>query len=164
MSTGKTLSDSAQVLPYALEKLGCKTTSLAPYAYILDYPDNCVLAVLRTEDVNKVKQGTKYYIISVPDSTNKFVFEVKNNPQIHCGERTGFYPTNYDPLCVAIISGGFDQRSGRNLGKQRNCATQLLQYIPPTANNGLAQINAYDPKHTSHKTGNEDMYLNKYGL
>ena len=55
MSTGKVLTDSAQVLPCALEELGCETTFLDPYAYICDYPDNCVLSVLRTEDVNMVK-------------------------------------------------------------------------------------------------------------
>ena len=61
---------------------------------------------------------------------------------------------------VAIIGGGFDLRSGRNLGKERNGATQLLQYIAPTENNGFAQLYVYDPKHTSHKTSDEDMYLN----
>ena len=60
MSTGKVSSDSAQVLPCALEELGCETTSWDPYAYIWDYPDNCVLSVLRSEDANMVKQGTKY--------------------------------------------------------------------------------------------------------
>ena len=160
MSTGKILSDSAQVLPCALEELGCETTSLDPYAYIWDYPDDCELSVLQTEDVNMVKQGTKYYIISGPDSTTKLVFDVKNSPQKHCGKPTVFYPTKYDSLYIAIISGGFDLRSGRNLGKERNGATQLLQYIPPTENNGFAQLYAYDPKHTSHKTSDEDMYLN----
>ena len=123
MSTGKNLSDSALVLPCALEKLGCETTSLDPYAYIWDYPDNCVLSVLRTEEVNKVKQGTEYYIISGPDSTTKFVFEVNNHPQKHCGKPTDIYSTDYDSLYVAIISGGFDLRSGKNLGKVRNGAT-----------------------------------------
>ena len=160
MSTGKVLSDFAQVLPCALEELGCETTSLDPYAYIWDYQDNCVLSVLQTEDVNMVKQGTKYYVISGPDSTTKFVFEVKNNPQKHCGKPTDIYPTNYDSLYVAIISGVFDLRSGRNLGKERKGATQLLQYIPPTENNGFAQLYASDPKHTSHKMSDEDMYLN----
>ena len=89
-------SDSAQVLPIALEELGSETTSLDPYAYIWDYPDNCVLSVLRTEEVNMVKQGAKYYIISEPDSTTKFVFEVKNDAQKHCGKATDIYPTNYD--------------------------------------------------------------------
>ena len=42
MSTGKVLSDYAQVLPCALEELGCGTTSLNPYANIWDYPCNCV--------------------------------------------------------------------------------------------------------------------------
>ena len=115
MSTGKVLSDSAQVLPCALEKLGCETTSLDPYAYIWDCPDNCVLSVLPTEDVNMVKQGAMYYIIRGPDSTTKFVFEVKNSPQKHCGKPTDIYATNYDSLYVAIISGGFDLRSERNL-------------------------------------------------
>ena len=55
MSTGKVLSDSAQVLLCALEELGCETTSLDPYVYIWDYPDNCVLSVLRTEEVNMAK-------------------------------------------------------------------------------------------------------------
>ena len=160
MSTGKVLSDSAQVLPCALEELGCETTSLDPYAYIWDYPDNCVLSVLRTEDVNMVKQGTKNYIITGPDSTTKFVFELKDNPQKHCGKPTDIYPTNYDSLYVLNISGGFDLRSGWNLGKERNGATQLLQYIPLTENNGFARLYAYDPKHTSHKTSDEGMYLN----
>ena len=160
MSTGKVLSDSAQVLPCALEELGCETTSLDPYAYKWDYPDNCVLSVLRTEDVNMVKQGTKHYIISGPGSTTKIVFEVKNNPQKHCEKQTDIYPTNYDSLYVAIISGGFDLRSGQNPGKERYGATQLLQYIPPTENNGFAQLYAYDPKHKSHKTSDEDLYLN----
>ena len=73
---------------------------------------------------------------------------------------TDTYPTNYDSLCVAIISGGFDLRSGRNLGKERNGATQVIQYIPPTENNGFAQVYAYDPKHTPYKISVEDMYLN----
>ena len=160
MSTGKVLSDSAQVLPCASEELRCETTLLQPYAYIWDYPDNCVLSVFRTEDVNTVKQGTKIYIISGTDLTTKFVFEVKNNPQKHCGKPTDIYPTNYDSVYVANISGGFDLRSGRNLGKERNGATQLLQYIPPTENNGFARLYAYDSKHTSHKTSDEDMYSN----
>ena len=73
-----------------------------------------------------LKQGTIYYIISRPDSTTKFVFEVKNSLQKHCEKPTDIYPTHYDSLYVAIISGGFDLRFGRNLGKERNGATQLL--------------------------------------
>ena len=157
ISTPKLLSYSVQVLPCALEEVGCETTSLDPYAYKWDYPDNCVLSVLRTEDVNMVKQGTKLYIISGLESSTKFVFEVENNHQKHCGKPTDNHPTLYDSLYVVIISGGFDLRSGMNLGKERNGATQLLRYIPPTENNGFAQIYSYDSKHTSHKTNDEDM-------
>ena len=94
MSSGKVLFDSAQVLPCALEELGCETTSLDPYAYIWDYPNNCVLSVLQTADVNMVKQGTQFYITSGPDSTTKLVFEVENNPRKHCGKPTDTYPIN----------------------------------------------------------------------
>ena len=64
MPTGKVLSDSAQVLTCALEQIGCETTSLDPYAYIWDCLENCVLLVLRTEEVDMVKQGTEHYTIS----------------------------------------------------------------------------------------------------
>ena len=138
MSTGKDLSDSAQVLPCALEDLGCESTSLDPYAYIWGYPDNCVLSVLRTGEVNMVKQGTKYFIIRGPDLTTKFVFEVEKNPQEHSGKKTYSYPTNYDSLYVALISGSFDLRSIRNFGKERNGTFQLLQYIAPSEKNGFA--------------------------
>ena len=75
------------------------------------------------------------------------------------GKPTDIYPTKYDSLYVAKNSGGFDLRSGRNLGNELNGATQLLQYIVPTDNNEFALLYAYDPKHTSQKTSDEDMYL-----
>ena len=123
MSTEKVLSDSAQVLPCALKELGCETTSLDPSAYIWDYPDNCVSSILRSEEANMVRQGTKFYIISGPDSTTKFVFEVKKHYSKTFGKPTDIHLTIYDSLYVAIISGGFDLRSGRNLGTERNGAT-----------------------------------------
>ena len=107
-----------------------------------------------------VKQRKRHDINSGPHSTTDFVIEVKNNSEKHCGKSTDVNPTNYDSLLGAIISGGFDLRSGRNLGKERNGATQLLQYIAPTENIGFTQLYPCDPKHTSHKTSDEDMYLN----
>ena len=76
ISTGKILSNSAQFLTCASQELCCETTSLDPYVVIWDYPDNCVLSVLRTKEVNMVKQEMKEYSISGPDSTTKFVFDV----------------------------------------------------------------------------------------
>ena len=119
-----------------------------------------VLSVLLTEEANMLEQATKYYIISGPNSTTKVVFEVENNPQKHCGKPAIFNPTNYDSLYNAIISGALDLRSERNLCKERDGATQLLQHMASTENNGFVQFYAYNPKHTSHKTSDEDIKQN----
>ena len=74
-----------------------------------------------------VKQGKKYYVISGTDSSSKFVFEVKTNPQKHCGKPTSIYPTNYDSLYMDHLSKGFDMDTGRNLG--RNQTEQPRSYI-----------------------------------
>ena len=160
MSTGKVLSDSTQVLSCALEELGFDTNSLNPYAYICENPKNCVLSVRRTEEFDMMKT-TMYYNISGRDSTTKFVFEVRNNPQKHCRNPTDIYPTKYNSVYVALISGGFELRSGLKLGEERSGATQSLHYRAPTENDGFPQLYAYDPKHKSHKTCDENMYLNK---
>ena len=88
------------------------------------------------------------------------MFDDKNTPQKHCGKPTDVYPTNYDSFNVAITSEDFDLRSRRNVAKERNGATSFLQYVAPTENKIFAQLYAYDPKQTSHKTSDEDMYLN----
>ena len=141
MEIGKVLSDMGLILPCALEELGCETTSLDPYAYIWDYPENCVLSVLPTEEVNMVKQDTKYYVIIGKDSTSKFVFEVKNNPQKHCGKPTLLYPTK---LYMARLSEGFDMDSGRNLGREKNGATKILHYLGPGVKNSFGQLYAHN--------------------
>ena len=78
-----------------------------------------------------------------------FVVKVKSNPKKRLRKPTDIHPTNCDSLHVALIGGGFDLRSGRILRKERNGANQLLQYIPPTENNGFAQFYAYD-QNTGH--------------
>ena len=92
-----------------------------------------------------VKQHNKYYVISGSDSTSKFVFEVKNNPQKHCGKPTPIYPTNYDLLYMAQISEGFDMDSGRNLGREKNGATNILQYLGPRQKSDFGQLYAHNP-------------------
>ena len=93
-----------------------------------------------------VKQDTKYYVISGKDSTSKFVFEVKNNPQKHCGKPTPIYPTNYDSLYMARLSEGFDMNTGRNLGREKNGETKILQYLGPQAKNDFGQLYAHNPQ------------------
>ena len=146
LENGKVLSDSGLILPCALEELGCKTTSLDPYPYIWDYPDNCVISILRTEEVNMVKQGKKYYVISGAESSSKIVTEVKNNPQKHCGKPTSISPTNYESLYIDRLSKGFDMDTGRNLGRDQNGATKMLQYMGPKEKGDFGQLYAHNPE------------------
>ena len=44
------------------------------------------------EEVNRVKKGKKHYVTSGADTGSEFVFEVKNNPQKHCGKPKSIYP------------------------------------------------------------------------
>ena len=78
-----------------------------------------------------VKQGRKYYFISGADSNSELVFEVKNNPQKPCGKPTYIYPTNYDSLYMDRLIDGFDMDKDRNLGRDQNGATKILQYLGP---------------------------------
>ena len=57
LESGKVLSNSVLILPCALADLGCDTSSLDPYSYVWDYPDNYAISNLWTEEVNVVKQG-----------------------------------------------------------------------------------------------------------
>ena len=163
LENGKVLSDTGLNLPCALEELGCETTSLDPYTYIWDYPDNCAISIFGTEEVNMVKQGKKYYVISGTDSSSKFVFEVKNNPQKHCGKPTSNYPTNYDSLYMDRLSEGFDMDTGRNLGRDRNGATKILQYLVPKEKGDFGQLYAPNPQLEGtqrSQTTDPDNYLN----
>ena len=163
LEKGKVLSDSGLYLPCALEELGCETTSLDPYAYIWDYPDNCAISILQTEEVNMVKQGKKYYVISGAESSSKFVIEVKNNPQKHCGKPTSTYPTNYESLYMDRLSEGFDMDTGRNLGRAQNGATTILQYLGPKEKGDFGQLYAHNPMLEGTQkvqTADPDNYLN----
>ena len=157
------LSDKGLTLPCALKELGCETTSLDAYDFIWDYPDNCVHSILRTEDVNIVKQDKKYYVTSGKDSTSKFVFEVKNIPQNHCWEPTPIYQTTYDSFYLPRFSEGFDIDTGRNLGREKNDATKILQSLGPQEKNDFVHFFAHNPQleGTQFKQEEEpDSYLN----
>ena len=93
-----------------------------------------------------VKQGKKYYVISGADSSPKFVFEVRNNPQKHCGKLTSIYPTNYDSIYMDRVSDCFDMDTGRNLGRDQNGATKILQCLGPKEKEDLGRLNAHNPQ------------------
>ena len=110
-----------------------------------------------------VKQGKKCYLISGADSSSKFVFEVKNNPQKHCGKPTSLYPTNYDSLYMDRLSEGFDMDTGSNLGRDQNGATKILQYLGPKEKGDFGQLYAHNLKlerTRESQTTDPDNYLN----
>ena len=146
LENGKVLSDTGLMLPCALGELGCEITSLDHYVYIWDYPDICATSILRTEEVNMVKQGKNYYVISGADSSSKFGFEVKNKPQKYCGKPTSIYFTNYDSIYMDRVSESFDMATGRNLGRNQNGATKILQYLGPKQKSDFGQLYAHNPK------------------
>ena len=73
---------------------------------------------------------------------------------------TEIYATSFESLCITKTGGGFDMRSQRNIGKEKIGATNT-QYIAPTEQNSFAHLLAYDLEHTSHRTNDEDVYLNR---
>ena len=110
-----------------------------------------------------VKQGKKYYVISGADSSSILAFEKKNNPQKHCGKPTSIYPTNYDSLYMDRLSEGFDMDTGKNLGRDQNGATKILQYLGPKEKGDFGQLYAHDPMlegTQKSQTADPDNYLN----
>ena len=92
-------------------------TSVDPYAYTWEGPDNCVIAIHRKEDGNMIKQRKdNYYSVSGRNNTSQYLFEVKPEPQIFWNKPVQVYPTNYDSLHVVINFGGFDLASGKRMG------------------------------------------------
>ena len=78
------MNRNGQPLPCKLDELGCDSTSLDPYAYVWDNPDNCIFTVLKEEYVNMIKNDDQYYIVSRNDSENKYLFEINNRLQKLC--------------------------------------------------------------------------------
>ena len=110
-----------------------------------------------------VKQGKKFYVISGTNSSSKFVFQVKNNPQKPSGKPTSIYPTNYDSLYMNLLSEGFDMDTGRYLGRDQNGATKILQYLGPKEKGDFGQLYAQNPKLEGKQkvqTADPDNYLN----
>ena len=140
-------------LPCKLDDLGCQSTSLDPYAYIWDHPDNCVLSVLKEEHVNMIKNEHRYHMVSTNDSSSKFLFEVKNYPQKFCNKPNDVYPTNYESMYIVIHTGGFDMASGRKMGITRGSYT--LQYS--TDNSGKPGLYVYNRDATV-----KDKYVNTW--
>ena len=66
------------------------------------------------------------------------------------------------------LSEGFDMDTGRNLGRDQNGATKILQYLGPKEKGDFGQLYAHNPKLEGTQklqTADPDNYLNiDYGL
>ena len=76
----KRFNRNDQLLPCDLDELGCESTSLDPYAYTGEAPENCILSVSKEDYAHMLKNDNHYYIVSQNTSENNYLFEVKNNP------------------------------------------------------------------------------------
>ena len=76
-----------------------------------------------------LKNDDQYYIVSRNDSGNKYLFEIKNRPQKRCNKPSDVYPTTYESLFVAILYGGFDMKTGRNMIQEKDKVHKML-YSP----------------------------------
>ena len=64
---------------------------------------------------------------------------------------------------MARLSEGFDMDTGRNLGREKNGATKILQYLGPREKNELGQLYAHNPQLEGTQFKQEekpDSYLN----
>ena len=110
-----------------------------------------------------VKPEKNHYVSSGADASSKFVFEVKNNPQKPCGKPTSIHLTNYDSLYKDRLCKGFDTDTGRNLGRDQNGATKILQFLGPEEKSDFGQLYAHNPKlegTQKSQTVDLDNYLN----
>ena len=130
---GNIFNRNDQLLPCDLDELGYESTSLDPYAYTWNAPENCILSILKEDFAHMLKNDNHYCIVSQNSSRNKYLFEIKNHPQHLCNKPTEVYPTTYDSLYVAILYGALDMKSGRKINE---LGPHLLQY----------QINAFSSK------------------
>ena len=155
----KVMSKDGLQLPCPLEGLGCDTTSFDPYAYTWDAPDNYVIAIHRKEDVNMIKQGKNYYVVSRRNNTSQYLFELKTKPEVFCNKPVQVYPTNSGSLYVVIDFGGFDLASGKRMGFSGG--TQHLQYYQPSvSSDGRIIVHETESPHTDNPNPKTPHYLN----
>ena len=122
---GKIFNRNHQLLLCDTDELGCESTSLDLYAYTWKAHENCILSVRKESYAHMLKNDNHHYIVSENTSENKYLFEVKCNPQHLCNKPTEVYPTNFDSIYVSIHYGGFDMKTG---GKINEPGAHFSQY------------------------------------
>ena len=75
-----------------------------------------------------IKKDDQYRIVSRNESKNKYLFEIKNRQQKLCNKPSDVYATTYESLFVAILYGGFDMKTGRNIIPQEDKVHKMLLF------------------------------------
>ena len=103
-------------LPCPVYENGCETTSLDPFAYTWDEPENCIFSVLNKFEAKMIRNQENYYIVK--DSftkisnhhtrgrdTQPFMLKILDKPQSLSGHPKIVYPSQYESLFIAYQNG-----------------------------------------------------------
>ena len=107
-------------LPCTVLEGGCESTSLDPYAYTWDMPENCVVTKLFSQKAKMVKYANKLdhpqcHILSEGSAPNGLDLKIRiyNKQQEVCSRPGALYKTNFESLFISY-SGGFDMNTGKS--------------------------------------------------
>ena len=117
-------------LPCPVYENGCETTSLDPFAYTWNEPENCIFSVLNKFEAKMIRNEENYYIVK--DSftkisnhhtrgrdTQQFMLKILNKPQSLCGHPKIVYQTQYESLFIAYQN-GFNMDTGLQINPSAN--------------------------------------------
>ena len=106
---------------------GCETTTLDPFAYTWDTPENCVMTKILTQEAKMLKyplstnrNENQFFLISEYNETGKGMnLKIKVFPESYelCGKPERLFKTNFESLFVTY-PGGFAMPGGELRSKK----------------------------------------------
>ena len=119
--TKEVSNPNKQKLPCLLMEGGCETTTLDPFAYTWDTPENCVMTKILTQEAKMLKyplstnrNENQFFLISEYNETGKGMnLKIKVFPESYelCGKPERLFKTNFESLFVTY-QGGFAMPGG----------------------------------------------------
>ena len=160
-----------QKLPCALHEGGCDSTSLDPFAYSWDIPENCLVFKKFTQDAKMIKYdieagNPKYFIVSDEKSEVPYTgpgthkpaqmdikLRVLDQSETLCGKPEPLYKTNLESLFVSY-SGGFSMRTGKpnDLKSEHSYHKVTVASGTELSWNGYTRKVKDDPHHSPSRT------------
>ena len=119
--TKEVSNPNRQKLPCLLMEGGCETTTLDPFAYTWDTPENCVMTKILTQEAKMLKyplssnrNENQFFLISEYNETGKGMnLKIKVFPESYelCGKPERLFKTSFESLFVTY-QGGFAMPGG----------------------------------------------------